>query len=147
VLRALLGKTVAVAHENTRRALTTTGLAIEREAKLNVGKGGTHKYGTKSPARPGGPPALISGTLRRSTTHTPVKAITGGFEMRVGVASGIYPPYGGSSRTSSARYGWHLEHGLRNGARYPWLSPAFHAVMPQVRGITMTYFKGPWPKV
>jgi hypothetical protein len=141
-----MAKTAAVAQENTRHALTTTALAIEREAKLNVGKGGTHKYGTRTPASAGGPPALISGTLRRAITHSPVVPMVGGFETRVGVASGVYPPYG-KTRTPGSRYGWYLETGVRNGARYPFLTPAFRLVAPQVRGIALEYFKGPWPKV
>ncbi|MDB4872550.1 MAG: hypothetical protein JWL97_3554 [Gemmatimonadales bacterium] len=146
VIRALLAKTVAAAEENTRRALTTTALAVERETKVNLGRGGTHKYGTKTPARPGGPPAIISGTLRRSVTHTPVVRVMTGWETRVGVASGVYPPYG-RKKTASSRYGWHLETGLRNGAKYPFLLPAMHLIVPQVRGINATYFKGPWPKI
>ncbi len=146
VIRDLLAKTALVAEQNTRRALTATGLAIERQAKINIGKGGTHKYGTPTPASPGGPPALISGNLRRSITHTPVIRALGGWEMRVGVAAGFYPPYG-KTRTASSRYGWYLETGLRNGARYPFLTPAFHTIMPRVHGITAEFFRGPWPKI
>lgn len=146
VIRELLAKTVAVAEANTHRALTATALAVEREAKLNAGRGGTHRYGTKTPARPGGPPALISGTLRRSVTHTPVVKVFGRFETRVGAASGVFPPYG-KKKTPSSRYGRYLETGVRNGAVFPWLTPAFHVVMPKVRGITVEYFKGPWPRV
>jgi hypothetical protein len=145
-LTALLGKTAAVAVENTRRALTATALAVEREAKINAGAGGTHKYGTPTPAHPGGPPALISGTLRRSVSHTPIKPILGGFEIRVGPAGGLFPPYGKKRRTPAGRYGAYLETGLRNGATYPWLLPAFRKVAPQVRGIAFEYFKGPWPR-
>lgn len=139
----------AVAEENTRDALKAAALAIEREAKLNVGRGGTHKYGTKTPASPGGPPALISGTLRRSVTHTPVTLVRMGiWETRIGVAAGVYPPYPRSGkRTQSSKYGEALEKGLRNGVTYPWLLPAAHLVMPRLSGITAEFYKGPWPKL
>lgn len=146
VIRELMTRTAMVAEENTRRALTTTALAIEREAKINAGRGGSHKYGTKTPARRGGPPAIISGTLRRSVTHTPVTRAFTGWETRVGVVGGVYPPYG-RKKTASSRYGWYLETGLRNGAVYPWFTPAFHTVMPKVRGITADFFRGPWPRI
>ncbi|MDB4873215.1 MAG: hypothetical protein JWL97_4219 [Gemmatimonadales bacterium] len=145
VIKALLTQTALAAEEHTRRALTATALAVERETKTNLGRGGTHKYGTPTPARPGGPPAIISGTLRRSVTHTPVVRGMTGWETRVGVASGVYPPYG-RKKTASSRYGWALETGLRNGAKYPFLLPAMQLIVPQVRGITAAYFKGPWPK-
>lgn len=145
----LFTKVGAVAEENTRAALEAAARAIEREAKLNVGKGGTHKYGTRTPATPGGPPALISGTLRRSTTHMPVRRVSlGVWETRVGVAAGVYPPYPRSGRRSpSSKYGEALETGLRNGATYPWLMPAAKTVIPRMSGITAEFFKGPWPRL
>lgn len=146
VLRGLFAKVVAEAENQSKQALTATALEVEREAKLNVGKGGAHKYGTPTPASPGGPPALISGTLRRSVTHTPVKPFGLGWETRVGVAQGVYPPYG-KTRTQSSRYGYFLETGLRNGTTYPWLMPAFKTVLPRVVGIQVSYFRSAkWPK-
>ena len=147
IIRALLGQVSAVAEENTRRALTATALAIERETKLNLGKS-SHRRNTPTPAHPGGPPSLISGTLRRSVTHTQVVRTFGGWECKVGLASGVFPPYGKGKRTASSRYGFLLEtSGLRNGAGYPFLMPAFKLVAPRVRGISMEFFKGPWPHI
>lgn len=136
----------AVAQANTHKALDTTALAMVREAKLNAGKGGTHKYGTPTPASPGGPPALISGALRRAITKTPITAFPGGFECRVGVAAGVFPTYG-KTRTPADQYGSYLEKGLRNGAKYPFLTPAFHLVAPRTRGIAYEQFHGFWPHV
>lgn len=144
----LFGQIGVIAEKNTRETLTAAALRIEREAKLNLARAGTHKYGTPTPASPGGPPALVSGTLRRSVTHTPIRlASVGIWETRVGLAAGVFPPYPRSGRrTQSSKYGFYLETGLRNGATYPWLLPAFKTVMPQLRGITAEVFKGPWPK-
>jgi hypothetical protein len=146
IIRDLMAVVVTAAEEKTRLGLTEAALA--REAKANLGKGGTHRYGTPTPASPGGPPALISGTLRRSVTHSPVVKGAFGWETRVGLAAGFYPPYPkNGNRTQSSRYGLALETGLRNGAKYPWLLPAFHAVVPQMRGINAKFLDHGWPHI
>jgi hypothetical protein len=146
VIRDILARVVTESEQMTRRGLTEAAQLLEREAKQNVMKGGTHKHGTKTPASPGGFPALISGTLRRSITHSPVRSAAFGWETRVGTASGFYPPYG-KNRTQSAQYGRYLETGLRNGAKYPWLLPAFHTVVPQMVAINAKFLQGPWPHI
>ncbi|MEV6674570.1 hypothetical protein [Streptomyces sp. NPDC051162] len=97
--------------------------AVERQAKINASNG-AHPYGTPTPARPGTGPAVISGTLRRSLTHTRPVWTGGGWESKVGTTSGRTPPYG-RGRTASSRYGLYLETGLRNEVVYPFLGPAF----------------------
>lgn len=106
-----------------KTGLTKLALVVEKQAKVNA-RVGSHKYGTPTPARPGTGPAVISGTLRRTITHTPVVWDTHGWTTRVGMGAGFYPPYG-KSRTASSKYAMHLETGLRNGAKYPFLRPAF----------------------
>lgn len=102
--------------------LTQLANAIERQAKVNASVG-AHRRGTPTPARPGTGPAVISGTLRRAITHSPVVFVGGGWETKVGTAVGFTPPYG---RTPANRYGLILEkEGLRNGATYPFLVPAY----------------------
>jgi len=108
-------------------ALTALALAVERRAKQDLALT-THTRKTPTPASPGGPPALVSGTLRRSVTHTRPTVLPGMVEVRVGTATGFYPPYG-KKRTPSSKYGFYLETGLRNGDTYPWLRPAFQAVV------------------
>lgn len=115
-------------------AMTSLALAVEVRAKQNLGRA-SHPYGTPTPAAPGGPPALVSGTLRRSVTHSRPSPMPGGIEVRVGLGAGFYPAYarrgrsrrggGRGMRTPSSRYGLYLETGLRNGARYPFLRSAF----------------------
>ncbi|MGK5728919.1 hypothetical protein [Streptomyces sp. URMC 124] len=127
----------------TRLVLTRLALTIERQAKINASVGG-HPRGTPTPARPGTGPAVISGTLRRSITHTPVMPSGTGWETRVGTGAGFTPPYG---RTPSSRYGLYLETGLRNGATYPFLRPAYRfgitTVAPQ---LFATVFRTGWPR-
>lgn len=106
-------------------ALTQIALAVERQTKLDLAQK-THQYGTKTPAARGGPPALVSGTLRRSVTHTRPSTHTFGWEVRVGLATGFYPPYPKKGRrTMSSKYGYYLErvHG------FTFLEPAFRHVI------------------
>lgn len=105
----------------TRTVLTQLANAIERQAKVNATVG-AHKRGTPTPARPGTGPAVISGTLRRSLTHSPVVFNGSGWETKVGTATGFTPPYG---RSPSNKYGLYLETGLKNGSTYPFLLPAY----------------------
>lgn len=111
-------------------ALGKLSIAVETKTKQNLGQS-SHPYGTPTPATPGGPPALVSGTLRRSITHTPVLRIFAGWESKVGTGVGFFGPYprrgrngGAPRRTASSKYGYYLETGLRNGATYKFLEPA-----------------------
>ncbi|MFF4644992.1 hypothetical protein [Streptomyces sp. NPDC001389] len=128
----------------SRTFLTQLANAIERQAKINASSG-SHKRGTPTPASPGTGPAVISGTLRRSITHSPV-ALTGtGWETKVGTGAGISPPYG---RTPASRYGLALETGLRNGVTYPFLKPAYRfgitTVAPQLYA---SIYRAGWPRI
>jgi hypothetical protein len=129
VFGALFGRLAAKSEAAGPMMLTPLALAIERQAKLNLGQS-SHPYGTPTPAFAGGPPAMISGTGRRSITHTRPTPTGGGWESRVGVATGFYPPYGRGKRTPSSKYLYYLETGnTRNGAAYPFLIPAFDTVV------------------
>jgi hypothetical protein len=134
----------ADAQKKSRTVLVRLAQAVERQAKINASSG-AHKRGTPTPARPGSGPAVVSGTLRRSITHSPVVFTGGGWETRVGTGVGFTPPYG---RTQSSKYGLYLETGLKNGATYPFLKPAFdfgvRVVAPQL--YQMVYRPG-WPRI
>lgn len=108
-----------------RRVLMQLALLTERQAKINASVG-AHKRRTPTPARPGAGPAVISGTLRRSLTHSAPARTGTGWEVRVGTGIGFTPPYG---KTPANKYGYYLETGLRNGATYPFLLPAAQFVM------------------
>jgi hypothetical protein len=113
-------------------ALADLADAILKQAKVNAGNG-SHAWGTPTPARPGEGPAQISGTLVRSLARTAVNRTGTGAEVRVGTQPGMVPPYG---RTPSSKYGSYLEAGLKNGARYPFLTTAFalgvHVAAPAI---------------
>jgi hypothetical protein len=126
VLAELFTALSAEAVVKSMLALEPVAREVEREAKKNASNG-SHTRRTPTPARPGQGPAQISGTLVRSITHsTPSPTIGGGWEIRIGPTGGMFAPY--NSRTPSSKYGLYLETGLRNGAKYPFLLPAFHKV-------------------
>ncbi|MEU0940098.1 hypothetical protein [Embleya sp. NPDC005971] len=121
VFAGMFGKIIAQEKAASFLALSKLAAAVEKQAKINASNG-AHKRGTPTTARPGEGPAVISGTLRRSITHTTPVPSGLGWECRVGTAVGAYPPYG--RRSDSSTYGLALETGLRNGAKYPFLGPA-----------------------
>jgi len=102
-------------------ALVPLADAIARQARTNASNG-RHAYGTPTPARPGEGPAQISGTLRGSIVRSEVTHTLTGAEVQVGTAAGRVPPRG---RAPSSKYGLYLERGLKNGAKYPFLTTAF----------------------
>lgn len=86
-----------------------------------------HAYGTPSPASPGGPPAMISGTLHDAIgASAPRPTGTGSWQARAGIITGRVPWYG---HTEAAKYGYYLDkEGLRNGTRFPFLTTAFKEI-------------------
>lgn len=146
VFTELFAEIVKAGEEKTRIVLTRLAGAVEKQAKINASNG-SHRYGTPTPASPGTGPAVISGTLRRSLTHTPIVRTGGGFETRVGTAAGPTSPYG--SRTPASKYGMYLERGmLRNGAAYPFLLPAHRfAVRVVAPQLYQQVFRPGWPRI
>jgi hypothetical protein len=121
-MSAVFAKVGAQGLAQTPIALAGVADAILKQAKTNASNG-SHAWGTPTPARPGEGPAQISGTLVRSLARTAVNRTGTGAEVRVGTQPGMVPPYG---RTPSSKYGSCLEAGLKNGAKYPFLSAAFN---------------------
>jgi hypothetical protein len=120
-MSATFAKLSAQGLAQTPIALTELADAILKQAKTNASNG-SHARGTPTPARHGEGPARISGTLVRSLARTAVNHTMTGAEVRIGTQPGMTPPY---SRTPSSKYGSHLEQGLKNGKRFPFLGPAF----------------------
>lgn len=145
VFTRLFAEIQAAQEVKTRKVLTALALAAERQAKINASVG-SHKRGTPTPARPGTGPAVISGTLRRSLTHTtPIKTGTG-WSVKVGTGVGFNPPYG---RTPASKYGLILEKtGTRAGTTFPFLVPAaeftMRVVAPQ---LYRAAFRSGWPRI
>jgi len=107
-----------------RNGVARVCTAVQREARSRLSES-SHPYREPTTASPGGPPALVSGTLRRSVIHTePRLAGPMTWEARVGLAAGMFPPYG-HDRTASSKYGLYLE----TVTGYPWFIPAWRDVM------------------
>lgn len=124
-LRIVFARLGATAEGAIAAGLEPLATAVERQAKINASTG-QHRRNTPTPAHPGAGPARISGTLVRSITHSRPERTADRWECKIGTATGLYAPY--NRRTPANRYGYYLEHGLRNGARYPFLQPAAHMV-------------------
>lgn len=130
------------------QALRMIADVIERQAKINA-SAGAHRYGTPTPASPGTGPAVISGNLRRSLTHTALALVgPSAWETRVGTAVGFYPGYG-NNRTPANKYGYYLEKSPRYGAPFPFLEPAFrYAVGAPAKSIYRSvYGERSWKRV
>jgi hypothetical protein len=113
---------------NQRKGLLLIAAAIEAEAKAALSKT-SHPYGTPSPAPQGGPPALVTGTGRRSIGH---ESVPGGI-IKVGTAVNVFPPSrpskrgSGGNRTPSSKYLLYQETLSKFG--HPFLKPAFLKVI------------------
>jgi len=80
-LRVIRAKAAA---EAPRAACEALGRAAETAVKVTL-TSSTHPEGTRTPSKPGMPPSLITGTLRRSVARTPVmQAGTAAFRCLVG---------------------------------------------------------------
>lgn len=127
VFTTIFAKAAMQAQTRTGEGLAATAEAIARQARINASTG-SHAYGTRTPAHPGGGPATISRTLVNSIAFSPPMPQGVDWVCRVGARSGMYPPYSArwKSKTPSSRYGYYLETGVRHGVTYPWLRPATH---------------------
>lgn len=134
VIAKLFDQLAMQAAARGRTAVEALAIIIETQAKMNASTG-SHRYGTPTPARPGSGPAIVSGALRRSITHTPAVLAGGTWTSTVGLAAGVFHPHPPHSRggkrhstrgpTPVSKVGYYLETGLRNGTTYPFLVPAF----------------------
>lgn len=124
VFTEIMTKLATQVVQHSREVLEPVALVIERQAKINASSG-EHQYRTKTPASPGSGPARISGTLVQSITHSEaLPSVLGGWEMKVGVAGGLYPPY--NRRTDAGKYAYYLEvsGAGKSRVKYPFLGPA-----------------------
>jgi hypothetical protein len=93
-------------------AITVTGLAVERQAKINANTG-THKKGEPRSGGPG--PNVVTGNLRRSITT----------QSRYGFGTYI------AEVSATMSYARHVELGGPNwkpGVKYPFLGPAANSL-------------------
>lgn len=122
-LRRVLAQVNSAGVRASRRGLADLGDAMAKQARTNASTG-RHAYGTPTPARPGTGPAVISGTLKKSIIRTAVVRNPAGWQAKVGLRPGSPPSYRKNGGWGPSKYGHALETGLKNGARYPFLTPA-----------------------
>jgi hypothetical protein len=143
----------AEAQARSRKSVQLMTNALETQAKINASNG-AHSVNTPTPAAEGTGPAVVSGTLRRTISHTPTVAIAGGWSAMVGMVPGFWPPYAFPKRhykphplppADSARYAYYLEFDDW-GRTYPFMGPARDFV-ELVAGpvILRELFGAPWP--
>jgi hypothetical protein len=153
VFTEIFDAVAAEAQVRSQRAVTMMTLVTERQAKINASNG-SHAVNTPTPAIPGQGPAVVSGTLRRTISHTPTVAFLGGYTAMVGMVPGFWPPYAFPKHhykphpkppADSAKYAFYLETGDW-GRTYPFMGPALEfcrAVAAPV--ILREVFNAPWP--
>lgn len=117
-----------------RLAVTEGAHLLEREVKTNLSRY-SHPKGTATPSPPGEPPALVTGTLRRSiAVKGPVRIGFGAYEALVGptVIYGRVQELGGETR-----YGYSLP------AR-PYVEPGLHRLLDS--GELAAVFRHAWAR-
>ncbi|MGR3875812.1 hypothetical protein ACUXZZ_45585 (plasmid) [Streptomyces graminifolii] len=83
-LTAALGEMFTAVNAATRTATAQTSHLVERSVKETLATS-SHPRGTPTPSRPGEPPSLITGTLRRSVTVLgPIPLGLGRWESQIG---------------------------------------------------------------
>ncbi len=124
LMAAIFEKLGVQAEVAATAALTPLALMVERQAKINASNG-EHSPRTPTPST-GDPegPARVSGTLVRAITHTQPARTATGWEVLVGMATGLYPYY--DRRTPANEYAYYLEvTGVgKDRKTYPFLEPA-----------------------
>jgi len=120
-IAALMEKNTQV-DEATRLATAKVLHLIEKRTKDKLGEN-SHQRGTPTPSGPGEPPALITGTLRRSIN------VSGPESLGAGAYRGSVGP--------TAIYGrvQELGGGASNLPARPYLKPAYDELLPRIPAI------------
>lgn len=155
-LTGALARAKVLGVERSTAAITKTALTIERGYKERLNRL-SHAVGTPTPASPGGPPAKITAQLMRSATHVTTAVPFAGTVIRIGPAdtprttarkqtarAKATRRRGSRGAPSNGQVGKYLETGLRNGARYPALLPAFQEGLAANEAAYRAEFAKPW---
>lgn len=114
---AAIDKVIAQADAAAKATVAQAAAELEKSAKSNFS--GTHKRG--QPHVGGDLPNVVTGTLRRSITHEPVKKIgLGTWATTVG---------------PTVVYGRRVELGLNGSKAYAYFSPAYRDLLKRFRDI------------
>lgn len=130
-----------------RRAFETWTNQTVASAMRHVREGGSHSYGTKTPATKGRGPAVVFGDLARSVGSTPIIEVNGALTVRIGPRDEPHPvPPRKSTRRTHGRRGKALSSGeigeiLETKTGYPFLKPASDEAQAAAEGIWLATFK------
>jgi hypothetical protein len=145
VFSDLFTKLAAQVAARATEALEAASTLVEERAIQSV-SARNHPRLTPTTASPGGPPAMISGTLAKSISHSRPEIKMGTIEIKIGMEAGHYAPY--YRATASSLYAQYLETGVagRGGrAHYPFLRDAFEKTAhPAVLVTFKVAFSRPW---
>lgn len=120
-VEAAFKRIAASSSEAAVRIIQRSSAVLESEAKKEFTE--AHKQGTPTPSQPGTPPAVVTGTLRRSIrSDTPVKD-------GLGARGRVYP---------TAIYARIQELGGGRGLPpRPYMAPAYATVQPKMEAIAV----------
>lgn len=145
VFTELFTKLGAQVAARAAEALEAAAVIVEDRA-INLVSARSHAHGTPTTASQGGPPAMISGTLAKSITHSRPEIGPAEIKVRIGMEPGNFAPY--YSRTPSSMYAKYLETGVagryNRNASYPFLKNAFGRAHEAVKVTFKATFSRPW---
>ena len=120
--RDALWKAGALLEERLKRKLSHAGTGEEYSTGAKTGRYAKHRASAS-----GEPPAVDTGRLRSSITHTVNKSISKQYSFKGGSDVTDLPDPGGTKDVArgyvgtNVRYGFFLEHGTVNVAERPWM--------------------------
>jgi hypothetical protein len=155
-LPEILARVAARGTERFDDAMKAIALKIEAEMKKKSREGGAHPYGTKTNARPGSGPGVISGDLSRSIMHEkthegykigPADIPHTNYASRSGRANArqtrLRAPRSTGRSANSGQIGEWLEKGTGKMPAYPFVGPALDAVKGEIEAMVKAEFEGP----
>lgn len=152
-LRYHLQRAKALGEKRAGVGLFSLAMAVLSRARERVISGGSHSYGTPTPASPGGGPAIISGQLRQSLAEEKIAEMPM-LTYRVGTQDTTRRPYkrskmsigGAGGKLGSAKTSTNATVGaaLELGMGYVFLKPAFEESTRDVEALFTAKFAPPW---
>ena len=83
--RADMKRAIKIGQKKSDAAIMRLALKAENALRKRIVEGGSHKLGTKTPARKGRGPAMVTGQLRQAVGHKVTNRELGDLSVRVGV--------------------------------------------------------------
>lgn len=139
---AELAAMIAAKREAGRRAVAKAAALVERNIKVELSRS-SHPPKTSTPSRPGSPPSLVSGHLRRGVRTAGPRPIPRGWEATVGPTA-EYARVQEKGATIKAKSGRYLRFVIDGRTILtprvtlpprPYVAPGWRASQPGIRAI------------